>query len=220
MRALSRRDSGVAAAAQGIGAEPLRGLARPGRKGRGDTCRRLEAEVAPVESHGVCHGSDAPWSGLLRCPPSARARGWMRAGAGAEPRMKAARMSGEGDYNFRAGGDSAEVQPLLPGARDPAASGVGPRRTWLGPSRLRPGARPRQTPQVSVSGGKGGRGVVAGEGPPCPAGVGSGSSLGSRRREFPGARAGQPSHLANCVPSPKGPRRSAPGTELTCPGGH
>lgn len=37
-----------------------RGLARPGRKGRGDTCRRLEAEVTPVQSHGACHASDAP----------------------------------------------------------------------------------------------------------------------------------------------------------------
>lgn len=51
----------------------LRGLARPGRKGRGDTCRRLEAEVAPVESHRVCHGSDAPLGQVSPQVPAERA---------------------------------------------------------------------------------------------------------------------------------------------------
>ena len=66
-----------------------------------------------------------------------------------------------------------------------------------------------------------GGGVVAGEGPPLPGRcVGSAAALGAGAETFPGARAGQPSHLANCHPSPKSPTRERAWRRSTCPGGH
>lgn len=66
-----------------------------------------------------------------------------------------------------------------------------------------------------------GGGVVAGEGPPLPGRcVGSAAALGAGAETFPGARAGPPSHLANCVPSPKGLRWGRAWRRTTRPGGH
>lgn len=110
---------------------------------RGDTCRRLEAE-------GSCRvARSLSWKrrplGQASGARRARARGWMRKWSGRRAANESGQMSGEGDYNFRRwrfGGSPT----LLPGARTPRPR-VGPRRTWLGPSRPRPGARPGRRPR-------------------------------------------------------------------------